>query len=340
MSSKRRLSQNITASSNKLRLDSLNKIFKIDRKQSIKHKRHKTIRQVSRVALSELLKNPPTKFHEIPDFKTFLDCEDHVRIFRDFLKEQYCQENLDFYLACEKFKQLDTEKVGKDFVRFMATQIFNDFVGPDASPRININYDCFKNIDQQMKDPKPDLFCDAQIEIFNLMRDDCYKRFCKTWEMDRGTAEKILSQRQTASVISNTPRQKSTLSSAKATPISDGNITALSLDTSSSQFRGTKRKAYPTQSDNNECPVSCPYFKVGLPCQLHNIDEENRIEHTGCSDFIDKINFARIHHVPNCCTRKTPPPPPIPPRTYRTVKPIPPKLSKKFCPYVSEPLDV
>lgn len=340
MSSKRRLSQNITTSANKLKLDSLNKILKIDSKQSKKHKRDATVRQVSRVALAELLKNAPTRYHEIPDFKSFLNDKDNVRVFREFLKTQYCHENIDFYLVCERYKQLDPQKVGQDLVKFMATQIFNDFLGPDARQQVNIDYKCFQNIDRQMKDPKTDLFCDAQMDVFNLMRSDCYPRFCKTWQIDRGTAEKMLTRHRPSREAPITPQQRSVLSPTIATPVSNGNITSLSLNTSSSQPRGIKRKAGTTEPSDQECPDSCPYYKVGLPCQLHNSDEI-RIEHTGSSDLIDRIDFARIHHVPSCCTRRSPPPPPLPPRPRRMIrKPISPRLGKKFCPYVSEPFDV
>lgn len=114
------------------------------------------------------------------DFKTFLSSKENVEKFREFLDSQFCRENIDFYLACEKYRNLDRSKAGSDMVKFMANQIYNDFLGPQARQLVNINYECLENIRWQIKNPNQSLFNDAQKEIFILMENDCYLRYRKT----------------------------------------------------------------------------------------------------------------------------------------------------------------
>lgn len=331
MDSKRRLS-NITASTTKLKFDSLNKILKIDSSKSKKQKKEALARQVSKVALAELLKNAPTtNVQDLPDFRTFLSSKENIQIFREFLKTQYCQENIDFYLACEKFQKLDPEKVGKDLVKFMATQIYNDYLGDQARQPVNINYECLKSIRRQICDPNPEMLCQAQLEIYNLMKSDCYPRFCKTWRLDRETAKKILCEHSICSL----PLNETSCNTTKTSNITNLNLTSslCSSKNQSSHRKGVKRKAIDLLS--NECPEDCPYFRVGLPCQQHNVEADKRTEQRGTSDLIDKIDLRRIHHVPNCCSRRSPsPPPPLPPKPDELE--VSPVINKKFRPYVGK----
>lgn len=195
MSSKHR-SPNSSNASNKLRLDSLNKILKIT--DVGKNKRRSIAKQVGTIALSELLRDAPSRLKNIPDFKVFLSNEENVQLFREFLKTQYCHENLDFYIACEKYRNLDPDKVGEEIMmKFMANQIFNDYLAENARQPINVDNSCRLNIASKMKNPRPDLLIEAQTEIFNLMRADCYPRFCKTWQLNKETARKILCEKAT-----------------------------------------------------------------------------------------------------------------------------------------------
>lgn len=200
MSSSRRrsLGQNLSASANKLRFNPINKILKIDHsKGNKKEKRDVLGKQISRIALVELLKDTSEKSFSnscdrLPDFKTFLSDKENIKEFREFLKTQYCQENIDFYLACEKYRNLNPDRVGKEMIKFMATQIYNDYLGQNARQPVNINHDCVQKVLKQMPDPKPDLLIEPQMEIFHLMKTDCYPRFCKTWGLERATADRIL----------------------------------------------------------------------------------------------------------------------------------------------------
>jgi hypothetical protein len=325
--SKRRLS--LTSSARKLRLDSVNKIIKLDKNR----KQKKTIdKPVSRVALAELIKNAPTsQRYQPPDFKTFLSHEENVTAFKEFLQTQYCQENLDFYLACEKFRNLDSSGVGKELVKFMATQIYNDYLSEDARQPVNVSDACVQIIKNNLKNPKPDIFCDAQAEIFDLMRTDCYPRFCKTWQLDRDFAQKILHQTPQAKydrsscMISFTSEKDSNITNILSSSSTTNSLVETSRRLSS---RLSSRTINSSRSSNStsECPPECPYFRIGrLPCQGHKrVSPRNRVHsHKRKPDAIPPLehhlDLKKIHRPPAVLIPEnglpfSSPPPPLPPK--------------------------
>lgn len=370
MSFKLKHNQSVSSASSKLRLNSVNKIFKLENTNCHKRKEKKLLKEASKIALVELLKTLRSEETEdilevvsknhLPDFKDFLSNQENVKEFRNFLKAQYSEENINFYLACEKFRHLNPEKVGKDLIKFMATQIFNDHLSETARHRVNINYDCLQNIVHQIKNPNPGLLLDAQKEIFDLMRTDCYPRFCKTWLLDRELAKKILSDSNKNSLLTPCTRRSSynstlistnerniTRSSQKSSGSKTGDSLSYrkrTLETSSTtnsssivRTRGIKRRHI--SSSVSKCPPECPYNLIGLPCQQHNVDGENSFEQSGKSDLIDRIDLTRIHHVPSICSRRrTPPPPPLPPKPDNIE--LGATINKKRCIYVGRAFEV
>lgn len=357
MNPKQRLSQNLTNSVNKLKLDSINKILKIDSAKGKKRRRDAISKQVSRIALAELMKNSPQASHIVaPDFKAFLMHDDNIEVFEEFLQASYCKENLDFYLACERYRKLDPDRVGGQMIKFMATQIFNDFLADDARQPINVNSSCIDRIRANLKNPQPDLLRDAQAEIFNLLKTDCYPRFCKTWQLDKEMAQKIVTRNnqslQTES--SQVPSSSSSFQIKTRSPFvksisSRDELFNGSCLSRSSASRSTNRSHDSTAM--HKCPPECPYFRVGrLPCQQHaGIDAPNLRTNMGaqkrgpeCDKSIDHvIDLKRIHQVPKLDTRnkRSPPPPPLPPKPddidYTLVR-----TNKRYLPYVGKVFEV
>lgn len=345
-SSRRQLSTSVSGSAKKLRLDSLNKILKIDSIQRKKSRRKSLSKQLSLVALADLIKETPANTtQDLPDLKTFLSDPTNIHLFREFLESQFCRENLDFYLACEKYRKLEPERVGKDLIKFMAIQIYNDYLAKDAKYPINVDYNCAQNIAKRIKEPTADLFKEPQIEILNLMRNDCYPRFCKTWRIDRDTARRILHERTSNNNNNNkTPMNVShhncsTLTSNSAASTSVADSSYLSFKTASSQIATTTGADEPV-----ECPKHCPYFRNGLPCLKHVSQHQSTASTTTTSMPTQRkkhfdLNLSRIHAVPNCCRRRTPPPPPLPPKIDFVDLGPPPKM-KKLRPYVGQEFNV
>lgn len=265
--SKRRLSrESANNNNNRLKLDStLGRILKIDSAQKGRRQRRDGIsKQVSRLALAEVLKNSPTKSHLAPpDLKTFLSQhEDNVKVFREFLESQYCQENLDFYLACEKYHKLaSTNCIGPDMVKFMATQIYNDFLSQHSRQPINVSNHHSESIQLNLRTSaaKPDLFAQVQAEVYDLMRLDCYPRFCKTWQLDRDVAQMIVSRNQ--GVFENATSSSANVLRQTRSVRFQGSQISIASSSRSSTLDGPPHSG---------CPPDCPYFCIGrLPCQQH-----------------------------------------------------------------------
>jgi hypothetical protein len=248
-------------------------------------------------------------------------------VFKEFLKAQYCQENLDFYLACEKYRKLDPSGVGRELVKFMATQIYNDHLSENARHPVNVNNACVQIIKDHLKDPEPDLLCDAQAEIFELMRTDCYPRFCRTWKLDRDFAQKILYQ---------TPQTKSNQSSYTISFTSESTNASHTMDPpllpprrSSLRLSSRSRDVSQSSDSTSGCPHECPYFRVGrLPCHNHKKSEASRHKlgsrpkTTSTSTLDTHVDLKKIHCPPRASTLDTglppplltSPPPPLPPK--------------------------
>lgn len=60
--------------------------------------------------------------------------KDGQTAFRDFLKAEFCEENLDFWLTCQEFKNFNS----REELTWRAASIYEEFIG-DESPR-QVNY--------------------------------------------------------------------------------------------------------------------------------------------------------------------------------------------------------
>ncbi|XP_004068151.2 regulator of G-protein signaling 5-like [Oryzias latipes] len=93
--------------------------------------------------------------------------------FRLYLKSEFCEENIEFWMACEDFKLLKTrrEKVTK------AKKMYKEFIKPDAPKEINLDYQTRDNIIQSLDDPTTTSFLAAQKKVYSLMENNAYPRF-------------------------------------------------------------------------------------------------------------------------------------------------------------------
>uniref|UniRef100_A0A3B5LNF6 RGS domain-containing protein n=1 Tax=Xiphophorus couchianus TaxID=32473 RepID=A0A3B5LNF6_9TELE len=95
-----------------------------------------------------------------------------VAVFRDFLRSEFSEENLDFWLAVEKFKR--TPSLSK--MTTQARRIYDQFLSPCAARKVNVdstNHSLSLGVN-------PASFQRAQDQIFSLMEADSYPRFLKS----------------------------------------------------------------------------------------------------------------------------------------------------------------
>uniref|UniRef100_A0A3B4Y430 Regulator of G-protein signaling 1 n=1 Tax=Seriola lalandi dorsalis TaxID=1841481 RepID=A0A3B4Y430_SERLL len=96
-------------------------------------------------------------------------------VFEDFLRTEYSEENLLFWLACEDYKMTsETERAAA------AQRIYTEFVQVDALRQINIDCVTRGEISENISQPGPNCFDRAQRLIYSLMENDCYPRFLKS----------------------------------------------------------------------------------------------------------------------------------------------------------------
>ncbi|XP_041647294.1 regulator of G-protein signaling 21-like [Cheilinus undulatus] len=105
-----------------------------------------------------------------------LECKTGQLVFEDFLRTEYSEENLLFWLACEEYKKITSEAE----MTLAAKRIHTDFVQVDAPRQINIDCVTREEISENLSQPGPNCFDRAQRLIYALMENDCYPRFLKS----------------------------------------------------------------------------------------------------------------------------------------------------------------
>uniref|UniRef100_A0A3P9KKE5 Regulator of G protein signaling 13 n=1 Tax=Oryzias latipes TaxID=8090 RepID=A0A3P9KKE5_ORYLA len=99
-----------------------------------------------------------------------------MKVFQAFLKSEFSDENLEFWLVCEQFKKM------KHSFRLSsrAKKIFKSYVQAEAPREINIDQKTRELIKWNMKTPSTSCFIEAQKIVFGLMEKDSYPRFLKS----------------------------------------------------------------------------------------------------------------------------------------------------------------
>uniref|UniRef100_A0A3P9JQP0 Regulator of G protein signaling 12b n=1 Tax=Oryzias latipes TaxID=8090 RepID=A0A3P9JQP0_ORYLA len=100
-----------------------------------------------------------------------------IRYFSEFLKKEFSEENILFWQACEFFSHLP-ENDAKQLTQ-RAREIYNSFLSSKATTPVNIDSQA-QLADDILNAPKPDMFKEQQLQIFNLMKFDSYTRFLKS----------------------------------------------------------------------------------------------------------------------------------------------------------------
>ncbi|KAM3603982.1 uncharacterized protein V6R79_004812 [Siganus canaliculatus] len=105
-----------------------------------------------------------------------LSCKAGQIAFREFLKSEYSEENILFWLACEEYKKIKTvpEMISS------ANRIYSEFVQTEAPKQINIDCGTRESITKNISQPTLASFDSAQKLIYSLMARDCYPRFLKS----------------------------------------------------------------------------------------------------------------------------------------------------------------
>ncbi|KAK9979743.1 hypothetical protein ABG768_013157 [Culter alburnus] len=156
-------------------------------------------------------KKPPAKPNHIaPDlamrwsdsFEELLSHPDGVEVFTRFLRTQFSEENIEFWLACEDFKT--TESATKLLSK--AKQIHAIFIDKEAPKEINIDHSTKATIEKNILRPNKSCFDVAQDKIYSLMKRDCYPRFLTSdiyLTLTKRTGPPAMTRRRSRSFVFN-----------------------------------------------------------------------------------------------------------------------------------------
>ncbi|NWV14157.1 RGS10 protein, partial [Ptilonorhynchus violaceus] len=107
--------------------------------------------------------------------ESLLEDPEGVKRFREFLKKEFSEENVLFWLACEEFKKTQ----GKKQMQEKAKEIYMTFLSSKASSQVNVEGQS-RLSETILETPHPLMFQKLQDQIFNLMKYDSYSRFLKS----------------------------------------------------------------------------------------------------------------------------------------------------------------
>lgn len=94
-------------------------------------------------------------------------------VFREFLRTEYSEENMLFWLACEELKAEANQHVVDEKARL----IYEDYVSILSPKEVSLDSRVREGVNKKMQEPSAHTFDDAQLQIYTLMHRDSYPRF-------------------------------------------------------------------------------------------------------------------------------------------------------------------
>ncbi|XP_041063688.1 regulator of G-protein signaling 17-like [Carcharodon carcharias] len=133
--------------------------------------------------------NPLPSLEEITSwtqgFDKVMRTEAGRNVFREFLRTEYSEENMLFWLACEDFKKEKNTKV----VAERARTIYEDYISILSPREVSLDSRVREIVNRNLMNPCPLMFEDAQLQIYSLMHRDSFPRFLNS-EMYKSLIEK------------------------------------------------------------------------------------------------------------------------------------------------------
>ncbi|XP_069497444.1 regulator of G-protein signaling 18 isoform X3 [Ambystoma mexicanum] len=109
-------------------------------------------------------------------FEKLLSHKDGVEAFTRFLKTEFSEENIEFWLACEEYKESKTTQQ----LSSTAKTIFEKFIQKEAPKEVNLDFNTKQLTSKNILQPTLFSFDSAQATIYRLMEKDSYPRFLKS----------------------------------------------------------------------------------------------------------------------------------------------------------------
>ncbi|KHJ46913.1 regulator of G protein signaling domain protein [Trichuris suis] len=124
------------------------------------------------------------------DFEMLLHDPERLSVFAKFLRKEYSEENIEFWMDCEEYKRAassqDRQMLGK--------HLYDCYFSPNAHKPVNVDSEARQSVKAGIEAGNftESLFDKAQLQIFMLMKFDCYRRFLNSEEFDEISRESPL----------------------------------------------------------------------------------------------------------------------------------------------------
>lgn len=109
-------------------------------------------------------------------FELLLNDPAGLHSFAEFLKKEFSGENIYFWTACERFRQInDASERSREALAIFEKHLANGSLEP-----VNVDSQARLKAQDRLIAAEKDLFLQAQKQIFNLMKFDSYQRFIRS----------------------------------------------------------------------------------------------------------------------------------------------------------------
>ncbi|XP_051936880.1 regulator of G-protein signaling 17 isoform X1 [Hippocampus zosterae] len=106
-------------------------------------------------------------------FEMMLRSLEGREIFREFLRSEYSEDNLLFWLACDELKKETDPSVVDEKARI----IYEDYVSILSPKEVSLDSRVREGINQSLAEPSSLMYEEAQLQIYTLMHRDSFPRF-------------------------------------------------------------------------------------------------------------------------------------------------------------------
>ncbi|XP_048832520.1 regulator of G-protein signaling 4-like [Brienomyrus brachyistius] len=93
--------------------------------------------------------------------------------FATFLKTEFSEENIEFWMACEDYKKIASQ----ESLAAKANDIYDKYVAVNSPREVNLDSATREETRKNLQNAAPSCFEEAQRKIFLLMEKDSYRRF-------------------------------------------------------------------------------------------------------------------------------------------------------------------
>ncbi|TKS85802.1 Regulator of G-protein signaling 17 [Collichthys lucidus] len=106
-------------------------------------------------------------------FEMMLRSLEGREVFQEFLRSEYSEDNLLFWLACEELKKETDPTVVEEKSR----TIYEDYVSILSPKEVSLDSRVREGINQTLNEPSNLMYEEAQFQIYTLMHRDSFPRF-------------------------------------------------------------------------------------------------------------------------------------------------------------------